>query len=64
MKPATRTRIDFGYALRDTKATARLLDTSGFAKKDRITRRILISSLSDIDSDVERWLRKAYAMDA
>ncbi len=64
VKPATRTRIDFGYALRDTKPTARLLDTGGFAKKDRITHRIPISSPSDIDAEVERWLRKAYAMDA
>ncbi len=64
VKPATRTRIDFGYALRDTKPTSRLLDTGGFAKKDRIRHRIAISSLSDIDAEVERWLRKAYAMDA
>jgi hypothetical protein len=64
IKPTTRTRIDFGYALRDTPATGRLLDTGGFAKKDRITHRIPITSLADIDDEVKRWLKKAYDMDA
>jgi hypothetical protein len=64
VKPTTRTRIDFGLALKDTKATGRLIDTGGFAKKDRITHRIPITGLADIDAEVERWLRKAYEMDA
>ncbi|HEX7284787.1 MAG TPA: DUF5655 domain-containing protein [Candidatus Angelobacter sp.] len=64
IKPATRTRIDLGLALKDTKAPRRLIDTGGFAKKDRITHRIEIDSLDDIDEEVKRWLKKAYAMDA
>lgn len=64
IKPATKTRIDFGFALKDTPATGRLIDTGGFAKKDRITHRIPISSLADIDDEVRRWLEKAYEMDA
>jgi hypothetical protein len=64
IKPATRTRIDFGLALGDTKVKGRLLDTGGFAKKDRITHRIPISSLDDIDGEVERWLTIAYDRDA
>ena len=64
IKPATKTRIDFGFALRDTPATGRLIDTGGFAKKDRITHRIPIASLADIDDEVRRWLRRAYEMDA
>jgi hypothetical protein len=64
IKPATRTRIDFGFALKDTKATGRLLDTGGFAKKDRITHRIPISRLEDIDEEVKHWLRTAYDLDA
>jgi len=62
--PAGRTRIDFGFALRDTPASGRLIDTGGWEKKDRITHRIPISSLSEIDSEVERWLRFAYELDA
>ena len=64
IKPATRTRIDFGFALGDTKAKGRLIDTGGFAKKDRITHRIEITSLDDIDDEVKHWLKVAYDRDA
>src|SRR4051812_36912664 len=63
IKPATRTRVDFGLALRDTKAKGRLIDTGGFAKKDRITHRIPVGSVAEIDAEVEAWLHKAYEMD-
>jgi hypothetical protein len=64
IKPTTRTRIDLGLALRDAPVEGRLIDTGGFAKKDRITHRIPIAALDDIDDEVERWLRKAYDLDA
>jgi Domain of unknown function (DUF5655) len=64
IRPATRTRIDLGLALGDTKAPKRLIDTGGFKKGDRITHRIEIIALSDIDAEVMRWLRRAHAMDA
>jgi hypothetical protein len=64
IKPTTRTRIDLGLALQDTKTPKRLIDTGGFAKKDRITHRIEISSLADIDGEVKRWMKTAYDMDA
>ena len=63
IKPTTRTRIDFGFALGDTKAKGRLIDTGGFAKKDRITHRIPIESLEDIDDVVKHWLKGAYDRD-
>ncbi|HKO97596.1 MAG TPA: DUF5655 domain-containing protein [Pyrinomonadaceae bacterium] len=64
IKPTTRTRIDMGFALGETKATGRLIDTGGFAKKDRITHRLEITSLADIDAEVKRWLKVAYDRDA
>jgi|SRR5215813_2915721 len=64
IKPTTRTRIDFGFALGGMKASGRLIDTGGFAKKDRITHRIEITSLKDIDEEVKRWLKAAYDLDA
>jgi len=64
IKPATQTRIDMGFALGDMKPTGRLIDTGGFAKKDRITHRIAISSLDDIDDEVKHWLKIAYDRDA
>jgi effector-binding domain-containing protein len=63
VKPTTRTRLDLGLALKDTKAPKRLIDTGGFAKKDRITHRIEISKPADFDQEARRWLRVAYEMD-
>jgi len=63
IKPTTRTRIDLGFALGDMKAKGRLIDTGGFAKKDRITHRIEITSLKGIDDEVKRWLKVAYERD-
>jgi hypothetical protein len=63
IKPTTRTRIDLGLALKNTKVPKRLIDTGGFAKKDRITHRIEITSLKDIDAEVKKWIQIAYAMD-
>jgi hypothetical protein len=63
IKPTTQTRIDFGLALGDTKTPKRLIDTGGYAKKDRITHRFEITSLKDIDDEVKRWLKVAYDRD-
>jgi hypothetical protein len=63
LKPTTRTRLDLGLALKDTEITGRLIDTGGFAKKDRITRRIPITTPEEIDDEVRHWLRVAYDMD-
>ncbi len=64
IKPTTKTRIDMGFALGDMKPKGRLIDTGGFAKKDRITHRIPISSLEEIDDEVKQWLKAAYDRDA
>lgn len=64
IKPTTKTRIDFGLALGDTPAKGRLLDTGGLAKKDRITHRIEVSTPSDINAELKRWLERAYQRDA
>ena len=63
IKPSTNTRIDLGFALGNMKTPKRLIDTGGYEKKDRITRRIEIRSKVDIDGEVKRWLKKAYEMD-
>jgi hypothetical protein len=64
IKPATLKRIDMGFALKDTKAKGRMIDTGGFAKKDRITHCIQITSIDEIDDEVKHWFRVAYDMDA
>jgi len=63
IKPTKRTRIDLGLALKDTKVPKRLIDTGGLAKKDRITHRIEITSLENIDAEVRKCLKIAYDMD-
>ena len=63
LKPTTRTRLDLGLALGNMKAPAPLIDTGGFEKKDRITHRIPISSLEEIDDQVKHWLKVAYDLD-
>ena len=64
IKPSTQTRIDLGFALGDTAPTRRLIATGGLEKGDRITLRVAITSLKDIDEQVKGWLRKAYDRDA
>jgi hypothetical protein len=63
IKPSTNTRIDFGFALGNLKTPKRLIDTGGYEKKDRITRRIEVKSRADIDDELKRWLGKAYELD-
>ena len=64
IKPSTRTRVDFGLALGDTKPTARLKSTGGFDKGDRITHSIGLSSIADVDTEIGKWLTKAYSLDS
>ncbi len=64
IKPATRTRIDLGVALGKARVPQRLVETGGLAKGDRITHRIPIASIGEIDAEVERWLQAAYEKDA
>jgi Domain of unknown function (DUF5655)/Domain of unknown function (DUF4287) len=66
IKPTTRTRIDLGLALARYPDTIspRLIDTGGAAKNDRITHRIPIAAMADIDPEVETWLARAWDLDA
>jgi hypothetical protein len=63
IKATTNKRVDIGFALGDMKPTGRLIDTGGFAKKDRITHRIPLESVKDIDDEVKHWLKVAYERD-
>ena len=66
IKPTTNSRVDFGFALThyQGKLPKRLVDTGGLAKKDRITHRIELTSASQIDVEVKKWLKTAYDLDA
>ncbi|MGO8971573.1 MAG: DUF5655 domain-containing protein [Myxococcaceae bacterium] len=68
IKPSTLCRIDLGLALGDPKqvkgAPRRLLSTQGYAKRDRITHRMEVARLSDVDATLKRWLALAYQRDS
>lgn len=66
VKPSTNTRIDLGFALKGAskKIPKRLIDTGGLAKNDRITHRIPLTSVAEIDDEVRAWLKIAYDLDA
>lgn len=69
VKPGTRTRLDLGLCLTPLvkagrKMPPRLEDTGGFRKKDRITHRIPLTGVDQIDDEVRTWLKTAYELDA
>jgi hypothetical protein len=65
IKPTTNSRIDLGFALAHYKGKLPkwLIDTGGLAKKDRITHRMELTNTSQIDDEVEKWLKTAYELD-
>ena len=65
IKATTNSRVDLGLALTHYKGKLpkRLVDTGGLAKKDRITHRIGLESVAEIDSEVKKWLETAYHLD-
>ena len=70
IKPTTNTRIDLGLALGalpESKITGhkgRVVSTGGREKKDRITHRIAVAGVDEIDGLMEKWARAAYELDA
>lgn len=63
IKPTTRTRLDVGFALPGLEVGGRLVAAKGLGS-DRITHRIGLESVDEVDAEVERWLRAAYEQDA
>ena len=61
IKPATNSRIDLGLALgADAKKLPARIEAVKGSKGNRITHRIAMTSLDDVDDFVVRWLKKAY----
>jgi hypothetical protein len=64
ISPATRQRIDIGLALGDQEAGGRLAAGGEQERAEGLTHRVVIRKEADIDLELERWLRKAYELDA
>jgi hypothetical protein len=63
VKPAAATRVDVGFAFGEMKPAGRLISTGGFEKGDRITHRIPVAAAGEIDTEVKKWLKRAYEAD-
>lgn len=58
IKPATKTRIDLGFKLKDKPITNRLGDSGPFGSM--CTHRVKISTVEEIDSELKDWIKEAY----
>jgi hypothetical protein len=60
IRPVKNSRLDLGLALGAPKPVPRLIETGGLQKGDRITHRIELSNLRQVDEEVRHWLSSAY----
>ena len=58
IKPATKTRIDLGFKLKDKSITQRLEHSGPFGTM--CTHRVKLSALSEIDNELKDWIIEAY----
>jgi hypothetical protein len=64
VKVPNRSRIDLGFALGQMEPVGSLIDTGGFARKDRITHRMEIATAEQFNNEAKEWFRRAYQKDA
>ena len=58
IKPATKTRIDLGFKLKDKPITNRLENSGPFGTM--CTHRVKISESAEIDNELKSWILEAY----
>lgn len=58
IKPATKTRIDLGFKLKDTPVTDRLEDSGPFGTM--CTHRVQLTEASQVDDQLKAWIQEAY----
>ena len=58
IKPATKTRIDLGFKLKDKPTTDRLENSGPFGTM--CTHRVRLSDESEIDQELKEWISEAY----
>lgn len=58
IKPATKTRIDLGFKLKDKPTTDRLGNSGPFGTM--CTHRVMIMEVSEIDNELKNWIQEAY----
>ena len=58
IKPATKTRIDLGFKLKDKPITERLGDSGPFGTM--CTHRVKLSDVAAVDKELKDWIKEAY----
>lgn len=58
IKPATKTRIDLGFKLKDKPTTKRLENSGPFGSM--CTHRVKISDVKELDTELKSWIKEAY----
>ena len=58
IKPATKTRIDLGFKLKDKPTTKRLENSGPFGTM--CTHRVKISELIEFNEELKKWIKEAY----
>ena len=58
IKPATKTRIDLGFKLKNKATTSRLENSGPFGTM--CTHRVKISTVEEIDQELKTWVKEAY----
>ena len=58
IKPATKTRIDLGFKLKDKEITERLENSGPFGSM--CTHRVRIQTVDDVDPELRGWIQEAY----
>lgn len=58
IKPATKTRIDLGFKLKDKATTERLENSGPFGSM--CTHRVQLTESSQVDHELKSWIKEAY----
>ena len=58
IKPATKTRIDLGFKLKDYPTTDRLQNSGPFGTM--CTHRVQLTDVNDVDAELKNWIKEAY----
>jgi len=58
IKPATKSRIDLGFKLKDKPITERLENSGPFGTM--CTHRVKLSDIKEIDNELKEWIKEAY----
>jgi len=58
IKPATKTRIDLGFKLKDKPVAGRLENSGPFGSM--CTHRVQLHEVNDVDDELKAWIKEAY----